>query len=66
MITKARFSVWPGDYVIKDWKNAGLLLPSIARIKLFTLENTLILRRLGALGVSDIRGFQAAARPVLW
>jgi mRNA interferase MazF len=66
MITKARFSVWPGDYVIKDWKSAGLLLPSIARIKVFTLENSLILRRLGVLSTADLRGFRAAAKPFLW
>jgi mRNA interferase MazF len=66
MITKAQFSVWPGDYIIKDWKSAGLLLPSIARIKFFTLENSLILRRLGALSASDIRGFRAAVKPFVW
>ena len=66
MITKAQFSAWPGDYSIKDWKGAGLLLPSIARLKLFTLENSLILRQLGRLKPSDIRGFQGAVSPLLW
>jgi mRNA interferase MazF len=62
MITKAQFSGWPGDYCIERWKDAGLLLPSIARLKLFTLENSLILRRLGRLNSLDIQGFQTAAK----
>ncbi len=66
MITKAQFSAWPGDYAIKDWKGAGLLLPSIARMKFFTLENSLILRRLGRLKPADIGGFQASAKQLLW
>ncbi len=66
MITKVQFSEWPGDYIIKDWKKAGLLLPSIVRLKLFTLENSLILRQLGHLGGSDIKGFQKVAKPFLW
>jgi mRNA interferase MazF len=66
MITKAQFSAWPGDYAIIDWKGAGLLLPSIARMKFFTLENSLILRKLGRLTATDIAGFEAAAKPILW
>ena len=66
MITKAQFSAWPGDYAVRDWKTAELLLPSIVRIKMFTLENSLVLRRLGRLQAGDIDGFQAAAKPFLW
>ncbi len=66
MITKAQFSAWPGDYAIENWKEAGLLLPSIARIKLFTIENSLILRRLGALRGADIQGFRIAAKPFIF
>jgi mRNA interferase MazF len=66
MITKAQFSAWPADYPIIDWRGAGLLLPSIARLKVFTLENSLILGRLGQLKTADIRGVRAAARYALW
>jgi mRNA interferase MazF len=66
MITKARNSAWPGDYPVADWRGAGLLLPSIVRIKLFTLENALVLRKLGHLNPTDIHGFQTAAKIFLW
>jgi mRNA interferase MazF len=66
MITKAQNSAWPADYQIVNWSGAGLLLPSIVRIKLFTLENSLVLRKLGRLNPGDIRGFQTAAKTVLW
>lgn len=65
MITRAANTVWPGDYAITDLALAGLPAASYVRLKLFTLENRLILRQSGALAAADIAGFQIAARPVL-
>lgn len=52
MITSAQHSAWPGDVPIEH-KQAGLALPSIIRLKFFTLDNRLILRRLGCLASDD-------------
>jgi mRNA interferase MazF len=48
MITTASHS-WPLDTTFA-WSPAGLAKPSIVRMKLFTLDNTLIQRRIGRLG----------------
>jgi mRNA interferase MazF len=66
MITKRDKSTWPDDYDIQGWEQAGLRFPSWIRLKLFTLENTLLIDRLGVLQSADVDGFQAAARPALW
>ena len=53
MITTQEHSPWPGDTVIKDYKKAGLHLPCIVRLKLFTLDSRLILDRIGRLSEAD-------------
>lgn len=50
--TKAHFP-WPGDVVIEHLEAAGLQCPCIVRLKLFTLDNRLLLRRAGKLGKND-------------
>ena len=38
---------------IQDWREAGLNVPCKARFKLFTLDDTLIVRKLGTLSKRD-------------
>ena len=54
MVTSAR-SGWPSDIVLQDWRGAGLNVPCKVRLKFFTLENRLILRKLGALSKHDAK-----------
>jgi mRNA-degrading endonuclease toxin of MazEF toxin-antitoxin module len=53
MITSASHHPWPGDTRLKDRKSAGLTAPSLVRLKLFTLDNRFIARRIGELGSDD-------------
>lgn len=53
MITSAGHSGWPGDVPLRDHAVAGLRVPCVARVKLFTLDNRLILRRAGSLSPAD-------------
>jgi len=53
MITTRGHHPWPGDCEITDLEAAGLPLPCIVRLKLFTLDNRVILRRLGRLSQPD-------------
>ena len=53
MITTSDHHPWAGDHPINDLEEAGLPPRCIVRLKLFTLDNRLILRRLGRLGDSD-------------
>ena len=43
------------DVTLNDWKAAGLLKPSVARLnRLVTAEKTIFLRRLGVLSDTDL------------
>lgn len=53
MITTARDSSWPSDTEIADRDAAGLKARSVVRLKLFTLDDALIIRRIGALAEQD-------------
>lgn len=59
MITSAKNPPWPSDVII-DSGHAGLRAPSKVRMKLFTLDNRVILRRVGSLHDVD-RGAVAQA-----
>ena len=53
MITSAGGGEWASDVAIGDWRDAGLSVPCKVRLKLFTLDNDLILRKAGALSERD-------------
>ena len=52
MITSAG-SNWPSDVPLQAWRQAGLNVPCKIRFKLFTLDNDLIVRKVGALAERD-------------
>jgi mRNA interferase MazF len=53
MITTRGHHPWPGDCDLEDHDEAGLPLPCRVRLKLFTLDNRVILRRVGRLSDDD-------------
>jgi mRNA interferase MazF len=64
MITTRAHRPWPGDVEIEGLEQAGLPLPCIARLKLFTLDNRL-LTRLGSLSAADRRRVASALRSTI-
>jgi mRNA interferase MazF len=65
MITTRARRPWPADVEITNFEQAGLHLPCIVRLKLFTLDNRLLLRRIGALSGADRREVTSALRAAL-
>ena len=53
MITSQKNEPWPLDVPIKNKKQSGLTAPSVVRMKLFTLDNRFIIRKIGHLSKSD-------------
>ena len=53
MITTATHAPWPLDVPIQDLATTGLRVPSIIRMKLFTLDHALILKKIGQLSWRD-------------
>lgn len=65
MITSAGNVAWPLDVAISDGNAAGLTAASLVRMKLFTLDNRFILRRLGRLAASDRKAVEALLKRLL-
>ena len=53
---------WQSDVPLCDWRQAGLHVPCCVRFKLFTLDNALILRKVGTLSRRDGAAIQEALR----
>jgi mRNA interferase MazF len=65
MITTKHYPPWPGDSQIRDHESAGLNIPCLVRLKLFTLDNRLILRKAGHLGQHDATQIEARLQSYL-
>ena len=65
MITTKAVPPWPADRRISDLASAGLPVPCIVRLKLFTLDNRLIEKKLGRLGNGDRTAVRANLESVL-
>lgn len=65
MITSADNPSWPLDVAVAGQAAAGLPSPSVVRMKLFTLDQGLILRRVGRLGRADQQHVRESLRALL-
>ena len=59
MVTSARQSAWPLDGPIDNLAAAGLGQPCLVRLKLFTLDERLVLGTVGSLSSEDRVGMAA-------
>ena len=48
-----------GPFLVKDWKTAGLLKPSVMKPILTTLQKTLVQKKLGRLGRQDLQSLRS-------
>ncbi len=65
MITSASHSDWPLDTPISDLDSAGLPTASVVRMKLFTLDNQLVIRKAGFLADIDRKAIIKSLRMLL-
>jgi mRNA interferase MazF len=65
MITSRENAPWPLDTPLEDLDPAGLPAASVVRMKLFTLDHGLILRKAGRLSGGDERRVRAALGQLL-
>jgi mRNA interferase MazF len=65
MITSAEQSAWLGDHLIADLETAGLPTECVIRLKLFTLDHRLVIRKAGGLGLPDQKKLRAAWKNLL-
>jgi mRNA interferase MazF len=65
MVTSAQQSAWPLDWPIQELAPTGLKQPCRIRLKLFTLDERLLLGRLGELAEVDREGVGRKVRDLL-
>ena len=65
MITSQKNPDWPLDTKLKGNREAGLKSPSKVRMKLFTLDNRLIIRKIGMLTATDKKAVKSSLRNLL-
>jgi len=65
MITSQKNLHWPLDTPITDMKKSGLAAASKVRMKLFTLDARLILKKIGILSNKDHKAVSKALRDLL-
>lgn len=65
MITSAKNQPWPLDTSISDLSQAGLPVPSVVRMKLFTLDHRFILDKRGSLSDKDRKAVAKALTTLL-
>ena len=58
-------AVGTGDVAIRDWRAAGLIKPSVIKPVITTVEQRLVLNRLGRLGEEDRRALREAITQVI-
>lgn len=54
-----------GECLIKNWKEAGLLKPSAIKSAISTIEQKLVLKKLGKLSTDDLTSLNAALKDLL-
>ncbi len=55
-----------GEVLIEDWKTAGLLKPSLVKPAISTIEQKLVLKRLGTLSPKDLISLNKALSEILF
>jgi len=64
-ITSRTDRVLIGDHLIKEWKEAGLLVPSVATSILRTIKQDMIVRKLGTMISADMQAIDDKLRMIL-
>jgi len=59
MITSSAHKAWPLDTALTDLKQAGLAHTSLVRLKIFTLDSSLVLAKIGRLAAVDAKKVKA-------
>jgi mRNA interferase MazF len=58
MITSTTENIWPSDVALTSWQEAGLKVACHLRLKLFTLDQSLVVKTIGKLSHKDIKSIR--------
>ena len=55
-------SLLPGEFVLKDWSQAGLNVQSAVKRGIYTIQNTLIIKKVGHVSDADLMNLELSLR----
>ena len=61
-ITSRLAGLLPGEFVLTEWRMAGLNVPSAIKRGLYTVESRLVIKIIGQLAPADILSLEASLR----
>ena len=61
-ITSRLTGLLPGEFVLTEWRVAGLNVPSAIKRGLYTVESSLVIKIIGQLAPADIPSLEASLR----
>lgn len=63
-LTSRTTALFPGEYAMTEWREAGLNVPSTIKRGLYTVHASLVLKQVGRVAESDARRIRTSLR--LW
>ena len=61
-LTSRVTSLLAGEFILQDWQQAGLNVPSAVKRGLYTVEESLIVKTVGLLSVTDEQSLETSLR----
>jgi mRNA interferase MazF len=61
-LTSKTTSLLPGEFVLKDWKSAGLNVATAVKRGIYTINTGLVIKRVGKLSRADSEKLEASLR----
>jgi mRNA interferase MazF len=61
-ITSRLASVLPGEFILTEWRAAGLNVPSAIKRGIYTVESSLVIKLIGQLAATDAVQLDASLR----
>lgn len=61
-LTSRISSLLPGEFELKDWRSAGLNVPTSVKRGIYTLSKDLVVKKVGNLSDSDSKGLENSIR----
>ena len=61
-LTSKTFSLLQGKFLLADWKGAGLNVPSAVKRGVYTVHESLVVKKVGQISVADIVGLDTSLR----
>ena len=61
-LTSKTVSLFPGEFILKDWEKAGLNVATAIKRGIYTISKKLVIKCIGKLSASDSKGLEKSLR----